>query len=158
MANQPAPEISKLAYFVGKWITEGTIFPGPWGAGGKFGWTETTEWMTGNFFIVGHWDFQMPAELGGDGKELFVIGYDTSQNVYTFDAFSSQGLHQISKGTLNGDTWTWTSQAVHDGKPTKQRFTMKILSPTRYTLKFEHSRDGANWIPFMEGTANRQST
>jgi hypothetical protein len=94
---EPVPEIKKLGYFVGNWSTFGTITPGPWGPGGKFCWTETTNWMTGRFFLVGHWDFQMPAKMGGDGEELFVIGYDTRRNVYTFDAFSSQGLHQVSK-------------------------------------------------------------
>jgi hypothetical protein len=72
-APKPAPEVAKLDYFVGHWAVEGTIFPGPWGGGGKFGWTEKSQWMPGNFFVVGHWDFTMPAELGGDGEELFVM-------------------------------------------------------------------------------------
>ncbi len=133
---KPSPEVQKLGYFVGTWTTEGTISPGPWGAGGKFSWTEITEWMSGNFFIVGHWDFKMPPELGGDGKEIFLMGYDTSQNVYTFDAFSSQGRHQVSRGTLSGDTWTWTSEGTYDGQDAKQKMTIKILSPTSYNLKW----------------------
>jgi hypothetical protein len=152
-APKPAPEVAKLGYFVGKWTTKGTILPGPWGAGGDFSWTETTKWMSGNFFVVGHWDFQMPAELGGDGEELFVMGYDTNRSVYSFDAFSSQGLHQVSKGTLRGDTWTWTSESIQSGKPVQQKMTMQILSPTSYNLKFEVSSDGAAWMTFMEGKA-----
>ena len=97
---KPAVELKKLGYFVGNWITQGMIAPGPWGAGGKFSWRETTQWMDGKFFLVGHWDFKMPADMGGDGEELFVIGFDTRHGVYTFNAFSSQGLHQVSKGTL----------------------------------------------------------
>jgi hypothetical protein len=100
MKPKPGPEVQKLGCFAGTWTTEGTIAPGPWGAGGKFSWTETTEWMSGNFFVVGQWDFQMPPELGGDGKEIFFMVYDTNQYVYTFDAFSSQGRHQVSRGTV----------------------------------------------------------
>jgi len=154
---RPAPEVEKLGYFVGKWTTKGTILPGPWGAGGEFGWTETTEWMRGHFFVVGHWDFHMPAELGGDGEELFVMGFDPNRRVYTFDAFSSQGLHQVSQGTLTGGTWLWTSESIQNGKPVRQKMTMQVLSPTRYSLKFEISSDGAMWMTFMEGKATKRS-
>ena len=126
------------------------------GAGGRFSWEETTEWMSGNFFVVGHWDFKMPPELGGDGQEIFLMGYDTNHNVYTFDAFSSQGRHQVSRGTLSGDTWTWTSEATYDGQDLKQKMTMKVLSPTSYRLKFEVSMDGTTWMTFMEGKTTKK--
>ena len=155
--NAPAPEVQKLDYFVGAWTVEGMIAPGAWGVGGKFGWTDATEWMTGNFFVVGHWDFTMPAKLGGDGEELFVMGYDTAKSVYTFDAFSSQGLHQVSKGTLRGDTWIWDSEGVQAGQLVQQKMTMQMFSPTRYALKFEISNDGTNWATFMEGVATKKS-
>jgi hypothetical protein len=152
---EPALEIAKLNYFVGRWIVEGTIFPGPWGAGGKFGWTDKTEWMAGKFFVVGHWNFTMPADLGGDGEELFVMGYDARKSVYTFDAFSSQGLHQVSTGILSGDTWIWESEGLQAGQLVKQKMTMKMLSPESYTLKFEISNGSANWATFMEGRATK---
>lgn len=154
--SKPSPELKKLSYFVGTWLTQGTIAPGPWGAGGKFRWAESTKWMTGGFFLVGHWNFIMPADMGGDGEELFVIGLDTRNGVYTFDAFSSQGLHQISKGTCVGDTWTWTSDGLQDGRPVEQKMTMRILSGTSYLLKFEISFDSKTWMTFMEGKARKQ--
>lgn len=153
---KPSPEIKKLTYFLGKWTTVGTIFPGPWGAGGKFSWKETTKWMSGGFFLIGHWDFKMPPHLGGDGEELFIIGYDTRQKVYTFDAFSSQGLHQISRGKLRRNTWIWTSDAPDGSQPTHQRMTTKVLSPVSYTVKFELSKDGKHWETFMEGRATKR--
>lgn len=153
---KPGPEVKKLDYFVGSWTTEGMVGQGPWGAGGKFTWSETTEWMTGNFFVVGHSDFKMPAEVGGDGKETTYMGYDTDQNVYTFDAFSSQGRHQVSKGTFSGDTWTWTSEASYEGTDIKQKMTMKVVSPTSYSMKFEISMDGTTWMTFMEGKATKK--
>lgn len=153
---QPSPELGKLGYFIGTWITRGTIAPGPWGAGGKFSWRERTKWMTGRFFLVGRWNFKMPADLGGDGEELFVIGFDVRKGVYTFDAFSSQGLHQISKGTCNDDTWTWNSDGFQGGRPVRQKMTMRILSRTRYTLAFEVSTDGTTWLPFMQGNARKK--
>jgi hypothetical protein len=99
----------------------------------------------------------MPPDLGGDGEEIFIMGFDAGQNIYTFDAFSSQGQHQISRGTVSGDTWIWTSQAPQTDQKTKQqKMTMKILSPASYSLKFELSTDGETWMTFMEGKATKK--
>lgn len=153
---KPAPEVAKLGYFVGSWIVEGNIPPGPWGSGGPFGWTDKTEWLAGNFFVVGHWNFKMPANLGGDGQEIFIMGYDVEKQVYTFNAFSSQGRHVESTGAVNGDRWVWNSEASYEGKKVKQRYTTRILSPDTYEVKFEICEDGKTWLTFMEGNAKKK--
>jgi hypothetical protein len=38
----------------------------------------------------------------------------------------------------------------------KGRFTMKIVSPTSYTYKFELSQDGSSWNVFMDGKASKK--
>lgn len=156
MAPKPGPEVKKLDYFVGTWTTDATIPQGPWGSGGKFSSTDTIEWMAGNFFVEGHADFKMPPELGGDGKAVSYMGYDTDQNVYTYNEFNSQGHREASKGTVSGDTWTWTSNATYGGQDFQQKLTVKILSPTSQSIKFEISMDGTNWMTFMEGKATKK--
>ena len=64
MPAKPGPEVKKLDYFVGTWTAEGTIPPGPWGAGGKFTVTHTNEWIAGNFFVESHSEFKIPPDLG----------------------------------------------------------------------------------------------
>jgi len=156
MAPKPGPEVKRLDYFVGSWTVEATIAQGPWGAGGKFISTDTNEWMPGSFFVEGHSDFKMPPELGGDGKATSFMGYDTDQNVYTYNEFNSQGRRENSKGTISGDAWIWTSTQSYDGQEIKQKMTMKVLTPVSYSLKFEISMDGTNWMTFMEGKATKK--
>jgi hypothetical protein len=156
MAPKPGPEVKKLDYFVGTWTSEGTVAPGPWGAGGKFTSTDASEWMPGNFFVVTHSEYKMPAEVGGDGKEMSVMGYDTQQNTYIDDDFNSEGEHELWKGTVSGDAWTWTGEANYGGQDIKQKLTFKILSPTSYSTKLETSLDGTNWLTFMEGKATKK--
>jgi hypothetical protein len=156
MSPTPGAEVKKLDYFVGTWTAEGTIAQGPWGAGGKFSSTETAEWMPGKFFVESHSDFKMPPELGGDGKAVSYMGYDTEQNTYTFNEFNSQGRRENSKGSVSADTWTWTSSQTYGGQEIKQRITIKVLSPTSYSLKFEVSVDGTNWMPFMDAKATKK--
>jgi hypothetical protein len=156
MAPKPGAEVKKLDYFVGTWTTDGTIAQGPWGAGGKFSATDTMEWMPGSFFVEGHSDFKMPPELGGDGKATSFMGYDTDENVYTYNEFNSQGRRENSKGTVSGDTWTWTSSQNYGGQEIKQKMTMKVLTPASYSLKFEVSMDGTNWMTFMEAKVSKK--
>ncbi len=156
MGAKPGPELKKLDFLVGNWTMDGTIAQGPWGAGGKFSSTTTNEWMPGNFFVVGHEDFKMPPELGGDGKANSYMGYDTDKNVYTYDAFNSLGRREVSEGIVKDDTWTWNSTQTYAGQEIKQRLTLKILSTTSYTMKFEISIDGTTWMTFMEGKATKK--
>lgn len=153
---KPGAEVKKLDYFVGTWNTEGTVAQGPWGAGGKFTSTDTADWMPGSFFVETHSDIKMPAELGGESKGVSYMGYDTDQNTYTVDDFTDTGRHDVSKGAFTTDTWTFNSSATYGGQEVKQRMTLKVASPTSYTMKFEVSIDGTNWMTFMEGKATKK--
>jgi Protein of unknown function (DUF1579) len=152
-APTPAPELKKLDYFVGKWKMDGESKPGPMGPGGKMTMTEENAWMDGNFFLVTHSKFEAPGM--GSGVASSYMGYKPDQKVYTYDEFNSMGEAEHSTGTLDGDTWTWTSDENMGGKNMKGRFTMKITSPTSYTFKFEMSPDGSTWTTVMDGTATK---
>ena len=156
MGGPPGPEVKKLDYFVGTWTTEGMIAQGPWGTGGKFTASGTSEWMPGNFFVQTHSEAKMPPEVGGDSKDFAVMGYDTQANVYTYDSYNSQGRHESSRGTLSGDTWTWTSSSNYGGMEVQEKMTIKTVSPTSYTMKYEVSMDGKNWMPFMDVKATKK--
>ena len=150
----PAPELKKLDFLAGDWTSTGDMKPGPGMPGGKFSYSSHAEWMQGNFFLIENSDM----DLGpmGKGKELAIMGYDSDKKVYTYTAFNSMGEAEVATGTLNGDTWTWTSDEHMGGMTMKGRFTMKVLSPTSYNMKFELSQDGTNWMTGMEGTATKK--
>jgi hypothetical protein len=150
----PAPELKKLDLLTGDWTAEGTVNPSPGMPGGKFTETTHAEWMEGNFFLVEHSDFDVP-EMG-KGKELAILGYDPERKVYTYHAFNSVGEAGDSTGTVDGDTWTWTSEEHFGGKAMNGRYTMKVLSPTSYTMKYELSPDGKNWNTAMEGKSTKK--
>lgn len=150
----PAPELKKLDMFTGSWIAEGTMSPGPGFPGRKFAINSNAEWMEGNYFVVEHGDFDFGAV--GKGKELTIMGYDPDRKVYTYTAFNSLGQAETSTGTVDGDTWTWSSDEHFGGMTMKGRFTMKVLSPTSYTMKFELSQDGKDWNTAMEGKATKK--
>jgi hypothetical protein len=150
---KPGPELEKIKYFLGTWKEAGEVKPGPMGPGGKVTGTTHSEWMPGGFFIVLHSN----GDMAGMGKftSTAYLGYNPEEKVYTYDEFSSTGEHVSAKGTVEGDTWTWTTEEKMGGKVMKGRFTEKIGSPTSYDYKFEASIDGGDYTTFMEGKATK---
>jgi|SRR5881397_4003063 len=110
---KPAPELKKLDYFLGTWTLEGDMKPGPMGPGGKMTETERTEWMDGGFFLVSHIDFKSAGM--GNGTGISFLGYNANDKVYTYDGFNSMGEAEHAKGTLDGDTWTYTAEEKMNG-------------------------------------------
>ncbi|HYU48260.1 MAG TPA: DUF1579 family protein [Terriglobales bacterium] len=153
MEPKPAPELKKLDYFLGNWSSEGDSKPGPMGPGGKMTMTQDAKWMDGGFFVVIRSGFKAGAM--GNGTGMAFLGYDPQDKVYTYDEFNSTGEVVHAKGTVDGDTWTWTNDMKMGPQTMKGRFTEKILSPTSYTFKFEMSADGTKWDTAMEGKATK---
>jgi hypothetical protein len=149
----PGPEHKKLDMFAGSWTLDGDIKPGPMGPGGKMVENEKCEWMEGGFFVVCHSDFK-GASMSGTGLSL--MGYSTDDKAYTYREFNSYGEFEDSKGSLDGDTWTWLGDEKMGGSTIKGRFTMKVTSPTSYNFKYEMSQDGTNWNTVVDGKATKK--
>ena len=149
---KPGPEHKRLSYFVGKWAFEADDKPGPFGPGGKSTGTETTEWFPGGFFVVSHSESN---GWMGAVKGHSMMGYSAEEKAYTFHMIDSMGMEISARGKLSGDTWTWTNDMKMMGKNHKGRFTMKEISPTSYTMKFEMSTEGAPYALLMEGKATK---
>jgi hypothetical protein len=149
---KPGPEHKNLDYFAGSWTLSGDMKPGAMGPGGSVTENERCSWMEGNFFLVCHTDFTSSM---GNGTSVSVMGYSTDDKSYTYREFNSWGEFEDSRGSLDGDTWTWISDEKMGGQTMKSRFTMKITSPTTYNFTFEMSQDGAKWTDVMDGKASK---
>ncbi len=150
---KPAPELSKLEYFAGNWISDADLKPSPMGPGGKMTSSDDVHWMEGKFFLVLHSKFKGAM---GDGSSLSIMGYDPEHKVYTYTEYNSMGQVEHSTGTLDGNTWTFTSDENFNGQMMKGRFTMNTASPKEYTYKYEMSKDGTDWTTIMEGKSTKK--
>lgn len=149
---KPGPEHKKLDIFAGSWSLEGDMKPGPMGPGGKMTENQKCEWMEGGFFLVCHSEVKSSM---GNGFGISILGYSADDKSYTYREFNSWGEFTDSKGSVDGDTWTWTSDEKMGGMIMKGRFTMKILSPTSYNFTFEMSQEGAKWTTVIDGKATK---
>src|SRR6266496_1320651 len=130
--RKPSAELQKEGdYFVGNWKFTGETKPSPFGPGGqKFESSERDKW-----------------------SGLTIIGYDENRKVFSHTSYTATGKIETMDGTVQGDTETWSGDRKVDGKPTKQRMTIKKLSPTRYAFKLEMAPENGNWSLVYEGQA-----
>ncbi len=145
---KPGPEVKRLAYFVGNWKEEGKSTAH--GAEGPVSSTQKWEWTSGGFFLVGHSANKSPM---GEFTIMSVLGYDPASKMYTYNVFDSWGEAFMAKGTVSGDTWTWTTETMMGGKSMMSRVTEKEVSKTQYIYKYESSMDGGKtWSSDEEST------
>jgi hypothetical protein len=150
---KPGPELKKLDVLAGSWTVEGDIKPGPMGSAGKMTEIQKCEWMEGGYFLVCHVDYKSSM---GNGYGMGVMGYSKDDKAYTYHEFNSWGESMDSKGGVDGDTWTWSSDEKMGDKIMKGRFIMKMTSSTSYDFTYETSPDGAKWTMAVDGKANKK--
>ena len=149
---KPTAEHQRLHYFVGEWKADGNMKPSPWGPGGKFTSTDHNT-MLGDFFVVFQSEGTSPM---GAFKEIAIMGYDPKEKVYTYDGYNTMGEHDLSTGTISGNTWTWlSSEQDMGGKKVRGRFILNEVTPTTYTYAYDMSVDGGAWTNIMEGKATK---
>ena len=148
-APKPGPEHARLGYFVGKWTSEGEMKPGPMGPGGKMTSTDTCEWFEGRFTVICRAEGKTPM---GPTKNIGILGYSTEEKVYTYYGVdnSNMTMASVPRGTVRGDTWTYTDESTMGGQKVKSRVTLKELSPTQYTFRMEFQGPDGKWAPVME--------
>jgi hypothetical protein len=148
-APKPSPEHARLGYFVGKWSAEGEVKPGPMGPGGKMTTTDTCEWFEGRYSVICRSEGTTPA---GPSKNLGILGYSAEEKVYTYYGVdnSNMTMASVPRGTVRGDTWTYTDEGMMGGKKVKSRVTIKEVSPTEYTFRMEMQGPDGKWAPMME--------
>ncbi|HTU41253.1 MAG TPA: DUF1579 family protein [Candidatus Aquilonibacter sp.] len=151
---KPAPELKKIDVFAGSWTLNGTLKPSAMGPGGTMIETEKCEWMQGGFYLVCNTDYKGTM---GSGVGTSYMGYTPQEKAYTYREFNSYGEFDDSRGTVDGDTWTWkTGDYTEGGKTMTGKFIVKMTSATSYNFEYDMSQDGTNWSMVMEGKATKK--
>jgi hypothetical protein len=153
-APKPGPEHQKLSYFVGNWTSEGEVKPGPFGPGGKMSGKDRCEWLEGRFAVVCHNEGKGPM---GPMKGIGILSYSSEEKVYTYYGMDNSGMvmTSVAKGTVQGDTWTYTDEGMMGGQKMKSRVTIKEVSPTVQTFLLEIQGPDGKWMPFIESKGTK---
>lgn len=149
--RKPEPAQEKLNYFAGTWTLELHIKNSPLGSRIFFA-TEHNEWMPKSSLLLSRQEGDGTVPSGG----LTVLAYNAEAKTYTYHVVTSTGEVQDLRGTLDGNTWSWTNDATASGSNAqKVRLIITELSSKSYGLKFETSTSGYDWFTVIEGEAHR---
>jgi len=152
----PGPELKKLDYFVGTWKSESEMKPpGSTSPGMKMSGVDHIEWMSGDFFLVVR---STEASQMLQAQATGYMGYSPDEKFYTMDIFNSLGDAEHSKGTVEGDVWTFTSTRKMGDQSMKDRYTMTVTSPNSYSYKLEIApAQSADYSTIAQGKKTRVS-
>lgn len=152
--SKPGPEHQRLGYFVGQWKVEGEVKPSPMGPGGPITSNDTCEWFEGGFAVVCRSEGKTPM---GPSKSIGILSYSGDEKVYTYYGVDNMGMimTSIPRGTVQGDTWTYTDESLMGGQKMKVRVTIKELSPTAHTFTMEMGGPDGKWVPMMESKSTK---
>jgi hypothetical protein len=65
-------------------------------------------------------------------------------------------MANIPRGTIQGDTWTYTDESTMGGQKVKSRVVIKELSPTSYSFRMDMQGPDGKWTPVMESRNTKQ--
>lgn len=150
---KPGPEHKKLDMFAGSWTLDCDVKQNPMSPGGKVIENQKCSWMEGGFFLACNSEYKSTSM--GNGVGVSYMGYSGDDKAYTYREFNSWGEFNDSKGSVDGETWTWTSDEKMGNSTMKGRFTVKVVSPTAYNFTYEMSQDGTKWTDIMDGKATK---
>jgi hypothetical protein len=143
-----------MAQLAGEWIGEDVIHPTPFDPKGGTAKSRFTARMAlGGFHLL------MDLQQERDGKLAFeghgVLGWDARGKCYTLHWFDCLGVEHGAPffGTWDGDTLALVHETNHMGW-SRQRYRS---TPAGLELTLEISRDGSQWITFMESSYRRVS-
>lgn len=149
---KPGPEHKRLAYFEGKWTTEGEQKANPWGPAGKFMSNDVCEWVLDGFFLQ---CTSVGKDPVGSMKGIGLMGWDAENKVYIYFGADNRGLGGPGEGTQNGKAWTYTSSMKMKDKVIKSRYMITESSPTEYSFKWEMADEKGNWMTMAEGRSTK---
>lgn len=142
----------QLDVFAGSWRARGESFGSPEQSADEprangVVWTseESYEWLPGGFFMLHKWD----AKVGTHPfKGTEIIGYDESAGTFFTRMFDNAGNHPEYVATVAGNVWTFE-------EPSTRAMVSVSNDGNRMELHWEWRKDGGDWLPLCDRTANR---
>ena len=132
-AQKPGAEQKRIGYFAGTWKLVATMQDTPISKSGRLTITENNSWVAGGFHLISHAAHQAPlGDTYGSRRQTHAIrSYDSDSSMYTYDAFLPLGRVEHCKGSVTGNTWTFTcSFTSSGGQGVETRYTARELTPS----------------------------
>jgi hypothetical protein len=147
-APKPAPELKKLAVYVGQWKYDGEYKPGLMGPAGKATGDATCEMILRGFFLEWRWREQVTTV---ETRGFEVISYDPVSKTYPSSAFGDDGSSSLGAYVLDGNISCYSGKLAVGGKQYLSKVSEVFAADSMsFMQKAEISSDGNTWTPLFE--------
>lgn len=144
------PQWKKLSAFLGTWKSHGQLFDTPFSKSKEVDSTTNCFWSKSGDYMICDQTNSMPAHQ----LTIYSAGKGGDFVAYTI---GDPGVPpHMTKLTLNGNTWTYSSDFENNGKKTYFRTTNSFTSPEIYTFEAQYSEDGKHWKTMAQGSSRRE--
>jgi hypothetical protein len=144
-AAQSATDYKRLEPMVGRWRIEVDLKATPISQATKASGTEQCEWFASRHVVC-----RSEAKgTTGTYSQMRTLSYIPAQRQFAAYTIDSLGTVLNAYGQVNGDTWTFSSQA-----PLTIRLTLKI-APASYTALVEFAGPDGKYLPLSEVRGTR---
>ena len=148
----PTTEHERLALFEGQWEGDERILPTPFDPeGGPARGAWTARLALGGFCLIADYRQRRGGEVNFEGHGVY--GWDPRGRCYTLHWFDSTGIEhgEPAFGAWDGDRLTLMHETSHAGH---SRHVYEVAGD-RFRFSLEHSPDGVEWMPFLQGEYER---
>jgi hypothetical protein len=153
-APQPAPELQRLSFLVGKWQTKGSFRAHAYGPAGSVEGEHTWEWFN-EYFLKHTWK-----EGLGEGVEY--IGYDEPNKRFHTHYFDNNGPYDEEgstyEGAMRGDSYVQCGPARITYTPSSDGKTMKVTAKLGKKQRSQGlDTPDSEWEDWLEATYTKVS-
>ena len=149
---KPGREHARLARFAGRWSGEETLYPSPWGPGGKARARSSLKMSVGGLVLVHEYEEEIEGQVSFRGHGVFMVDPATSEVIWWW--FDSIGFPpEPARGR-------WESEEVLRLRKTTARGEARYefrLGEDDYDFRIETLLPGQSEVTvFMEGHYRRE--
>jgi hypothetical protein len=118
VASRPA-EVQRLEFYVGHWNETGEMRDDPNQPFMDVAGGETCKWSAGGYAVLCEERTEGP---GGGWDGAYILSYDAAGRQYHVYGTEKPGNNIHAVGSLDGDRWTWITDAAPDGSRLRYTF------------------------------------
>ena len=150
----PGPEVKQLGYFVGTWNTTGTMSANPFMPAGTRTSKDTCKWFEGKYALLCRGDGTGPM---GPSHSLGIMTWSAEEKVYLYYGVdnSPMAMSTVPRGTLEGDTWTYSDESRTGGQVVRSRYVIKKIDARSYAFRWETQKPDGTWAVLIEGKSTK---
>jgi Protein of unknown function (DUF1579) len=150
----PTAEHERLGLLAGDWEGDERILPTPFDPeGGPARGAWSARLALGGFCLIADYRQRRGGEVNFEGHGVY--GWDPRGRCYTLHWFDSTGIEhgEPAFGAWDGDRLTLMHETTHAGH---SRHVYEVTGD-RFRFSLEHSPDGVEWMPFLQGEYEKTS-